>query len=68
MDWNDFCIKIDNCNRFFRDTMDYTYDEEKLFYKIDQNEYVYTKSDFENLKNRACQASYQRKRQIRRPS
>lgn len=59
MDWNDFCIKIDNCNRFFRDTMDYTYDEEKLFYKIDQNEYVYTKSDFENLKNRACQASYQ---------
>lgn len=59
MEWNDFCTKIDNCNRFFRDKLHYTYDAEKIFYKIDKNEYVYTKSDFEDLKNAAEQAFYQ---------
>lgn len=59
MDWNDFCSKIDNCSRLFRDKLQYSYDEEKIFYRINGNEYIYTKNDFENMKNKAEQAFYQ---------
>lgn len=59
MDWNDFCSKIDNCSRLFRDKLQYSYDEEKIFYRINGNEYIYTKNDFENIKNKAEQAFYQ---------
>lgn len=59
MDWNDFCSKIDNCSRLFRDKLQYSYNEEKIFYRINGNEYIYTKNDFENIKNKAEQAFYQ---------
>lgn len=59
MDWNDFCTKIDSSNRLFRDKLQYTYDAEKITYKINEKEYIYTKNEFENLKNKTAQAFYQ---------
>lgn len=41
MDWNDFCTKIDSSNRLFRDKLQYTYDAEKITYKINEKEYIY---------------------------
>lgn len=61
MDWNDFCTKIDSSNRLFRDKLQYTYDAEKITYKINEKEYIYTKNEFENLKNKTA-----RKRQTLR--
>lgn len=59
MDWNDFCIKINNCSRLFRNKLHYSFDQEKIIYRINENEYIYTKNDFENIKNSAEQAFYQ---------
>lgn len=59
MNWNDFCVKIDNCSHLFQNKLKYSYDKEKIFYEIRGNEYIYHKRDFENIKIKAEQTFYQ---------
>ena len=59
MEWNDFCIKIDSMGRFFRDKLHFEYNDEQINYKISEQDYVYTKNDFNTLKNNAEHFSFQ---------
>lgn len=59
MEWDDFCLKIESFSRIFLEKLNYRFNDEKITYKINKNEYEYTKIDFDRLKNKAEQGLFQ---------